>query len=87
MARQKISSIDFGTAEQSGGFFLLHCWSHAHGSRKYPIYDQHVHRAMTFICKGEREEIENWNDKKKVDAYLTKYLISSIASAITTRRR
>lgn len=29
---------------------------------------------MTFICKGEREEIESWNDKKKVDAYLTKYL-------------
>jgi hypothetical protein len=54
--------------------FLLHCWSHRHGSKKYPIYDQHVHRAMTFICKGEREESGGWSNKAKVNAYLTKYL-------------
>ena len=54
--------------------FLLHCWSHAHGSKKYPIYDQHVHRAMTFICKGECEENGGWSDEDKVKAYLTRYL-------------
>jgi hypothetical protein len=55
--------------------FLLHCWSHAQGSKKYPIYDQHVHRAMTFICcNGEREESGGWSDEEKVKAYLTRYL-------------
>jgi hypothetical protein len=54
--------------------FLLHCWSNAHGTNKYPIYDQHVHRAMTFICKGEREESGDWSDKVKVKAYLTRYI-------------
>src|SRR5260370_10886615 len=38
--------------------FLLHCWSRS----KYPIYDQHVYRAMTFICGKPREEIAGWSD-------------------------
>jgi len=54
--------------------FLLHCWSHGHGSKKYPIYDQHVHRAMSFVSNGEPEESGHWNDKKKVDAYLNRYV-------------
>ncbi|MDR3485871.1 MAG: hypothetical protein P4M05_13285 [Bradyrhizobium sp.] len=54
--------------------FLLHCWSHSYGDRKYPIYDQHVHRAMSYICEHRIEEIGEWNDAKKIDAYLNKYV-------------
>lgn len=50
--------------------FLLHCWSLA----KYPIYDQHVHRAMTFIRGMPREEIAGWSDRKKINAYLGEYV-------------
>jgi len=50
--------------------FLLHCWSKG----RHPIYDQHVHRAMNFICKGEIEEISKWNDQQKIKAYLDRYL-------------
>lgn len=50
--------------------FLLHCWSKG----KYPIYDQHVHRAMSFICLGKMEEIGTWSDKRKACSYLKRYL-------------
>jgi hypothetical protein len=50
--------------------FLLHCWSRA----KYPIYDQHVHRAMTFIRKEPPQEIAGWSDRKKIDAYREEYV-------------
>lgn len=53
--------------------FLLHCWSFWRGS-KYPIYDQHVHRAMTFICHGTKEEISGWSDQKKIEAYVNRYI-------------
>lgn len=47
--------------------FLLHCWSQS----KYPIYDQHVHRAMKFIQGRPRAEEEiDRNDSKKIHAYL-----------------
>lgn len=54
--------------------FLLHCWSHAAGKTKYPIYDQHVHRAMTVIGENRREEIVRWNDNQKIDSYLKRYV-------------
>jgi hypothetical protein len=50
--------------------FLLHCWSQS----KYPIYDQHVHRAMTFIRGKPHEEIAGWSDGKKINAYLGEYV-------------
>jgi hypothetical protein len=57
----------------SGGaiwrIFWLHCWQ----PTRFPIYDQHVHRAMALIESGEREEIPK-NDASKVRAYLDRYL-------------
>lgn len=50
--------------------FWLHCWQ----PTRFPIYDQHVHRAMSSIQTGEREEIDRWDDEPKVDAYVTRYL-------------
>lgn len=58
---------------QSGGaiwrIFWLHCWQ----PERFPIYDQHVHRAMSFIELGQREEIPQ-NDASKVRSYLERYL-------------
>jgi hypothetical protein len=54
--------------------FLFHCWSAWRGQKKYPIYDQHVHRAMNFI-KGEHlEEIGNWSDQDKISSYVRRYV-------------
>ncbi|MBN2211176.1 MAG: hypothetical protein JW709_07245 [Sedimentisphaerales bacterium] len=40
---------------------------------KYPIFDQHVYRAMIYIQKGDIEEIPN-GDKRKIAGYLNDYL-------------
>jgi hypothetical protein len=49
--------------------FWLHCWQPA----RFPIYDQHVHRAMRFIEAGVREEIPE-KEPDKIRAYLDQYM-------------
>lgn len=49
--------------------FWLHCWQ----PTRFPIYDQHVHRAMRFIQAGAREEIP-LRDALKVRAYIDQYM-------------
>jgi hypothetical protein len=49
--------------------FWLHCWQPA----RFPIYDQHVHRAMRFIEAGVREEIPG-KDPDKIRAYIDQYM-------------
>jgi hypothetical protein len=49
--------------------FWLHCWQPG----RFPIYDQHVHRAMVFIEQQRIEQIPA-RDSEKVRDYLTKYL-------------
>src|SRR6266511_1632125 len=49
--------------------FWLHCWQ----PRRFPIYDQHVHRAMRFIQDGVLEEIGG-TDRAKVRSYLDNYM-------------
>lgn len=49
--------------------FWLHCWQH----ERFPIYDQHVHRAMTFIKTGVCEEIPS-TEQRKVNAYCQEYV-------------
>lgn len=57
----------------SGGaiwrIFWLHCWQH----ERFPIYDQHVHRAMVFIEEQRVEEIPS-GDADKVGSYVQRYL-------------
>ena len=57
----------------SGGaiwrIFWLHCWQPA----RFPIYDQHVHRAMHFIQTGAKEEIST-RDSEKITSYIDQYL-------------
>lgn len=49
--------------------FWLHCWQ----PLRFPIYDQHVHRAMVFIQTGQLEEIPTY-DPRKIEAYVRRYL-------------
>src|ERR1022692_1085674 len=49
--------------------FWLHCWQPA----RFPIYDQHVHRAMRFMETGVREEIPA-KDQDKIRAYIDQYM-------------
>lgn len=52
--------------------FWLHCWRPS-----LPIYDQHVHRAMTFIKtydNGKTGELAKFNHDKKVQLYLDRYI-------------
>jgi hypothetical protein len=49
--------------------FWLHCWQPS----RFPIYDQHVHRAMRFIEAGVREEIPP-KDPDKIRAYIDQYM-------------
>lgn len=61
-------------ARFSGGgaiwrIFWLHCWQPA----RFPIYDQHVHRAMRFIEAGVLQEIPA-KDPDKILAYIDQYM-------------
>ncbi len=64
---------DFLSRFSNGGaiwrIFWLHCWS-----QRFPLYDQNVHRAMTFIEDGSEEELEGYADKEKIEFYLKRYL-------------
>ena len=50
--------------------FWLHCWY----PRRFPIYDQHVHRAMAFIGNGEIEELGEYGDEDKIRMYIERYI-------------
>ncbi len=49
--------------------FWLHCWC----PLRFPIFDQHVHRAMRFIQTEESKEIPT-KDPEKVLVYIRDYL-------------
>lgn len=67
------SASDFLRLFPHGGLiyriFWIHCWQ----PDRFPIYDQHVHRAMTFIEDGKPEELRG-SDTKKLRTYLDRYL-------------
>jgi len=69
-----ISARDFLQEFPNGGaiyrIFWLHCW---HPDR-YPIYDQHVHRAMNFIRQGRLDELSEYTDQQKIESYLGYYV-------------
>ena len=55
-----------------GGVIWRIFWVHLLTAGRFPIYDQHVHRAMRFI-QGFAEEIPK-NDNDKIRAYLYDYI-------------
>ena len=66
---QKFVRFSIDQVGQFGEYFWLHL---QHPSR-FPIYDQHVHRAMAFILAWKNIEIPNHNPQK-IRAYLDNYL-------------
>jgi hypothetical protein len=50
--------------------FWLHCWQ----PERFPMYDQHVHRAMAFIERGERDAKMPTTNRGKAKIYLEQYL-------------
>jgi len=68
------SADEFLQRFQNGGaiwrIFWLHCWQ----PQKFPIYDVHVHCAMTCIEDGTKEEISDLSDHLKIQFYLERYL-------------
>lgn len=50
--------------------FWLHCWQ----PEKFPIYDQHVHRAMIIIDSKDIPELNKMNDSKKISSYINNYI-------------
>jgi hypothetical protein len=69
-----VSAEDFLAVFPDGGriyrIFWLHCWY----PDRFPIYDQHVHRAMTYIQDGKPQELEKYTDAKVIESYLTRYI-------------
>ena len=58
---------------KSGGAIWRIFWIHCHYPKQYPIYDQHVHRAMAHIENWDDIEIPSYNPKK-IKLYLSKYI-------------
>jgi hypothetical protein len=55
-----------------GGAIWRIFWLHLQHPQNYPIYDQHVHRAMAYLLKFPQPEIPVHNPKK-VRGYLDSY--------------
>jgi hypothetical protein len=78
-----LSDLDTLTPEFAPDAFLAHFrtggaiwrifWLHCCRPDRFPIYDQHVHRAMTFIGRNP-EELDDKSDPEKVRLYLEQYL-------------
>ena len=64
----------FANHFSQGGAIWRIFWLHCHRPDEFPIYDQHVHRAMAFLQTGEIEEIPQQYDPRKIDAYIERYL-------------
>jgi hypothetical protein len=62
---------DFSNLSAVWRIFLLHIIK----PKKFPIYDQHIHRSFNFIHNLEWQSINNTiSDKKKLDFYYSIYL-------------
>jgi hypothetical protein len=67
LARKFLS--DFPNGGAIWRIFWLHCCN-----QRFPIYDQHVHRAMVFVEEGRFEELDTFSEEEVVEFYLTRYL-------------
>lgn len=67
------SASEFLEIFKQGGAIWRIFWLHLWAPDRFPIYDQHVHRAMTWIETGHGSEIPT-NDEHKVKSYLDRYI-------------
>lgn len=63
--------VDF--ISRSGGAIWRIFWLHCHDHDTYPIFDQHVYRAMRFLQTGNVMEVPVSN-KKKATCYVDEYV-------------
>lgn len=66
-------AVSFLERFSRGGAIWRIYWLHLWAPQRFPIYDQHVHRAMAWITQGAPEEVPR-RDKAKIRAYLEAYL-------------
>jgi hypothetical protein len=59
----------------TGGAIWRIFWLHCCHPERFPIYDQHVHRAMVYMKENRIEELDDKSDKEKIELYLTQYLV------------
>ena len=71
--QNNISLNDFFEKLGKGGTIWNIFFLHILLPTQYPIFDQHVYRAMVFIKTRKIEEIPN-NDKAKQQKYITEYI-------------
>ena len=69
-----ISAEEFLEEFPSGGPIWRIFWLHCCRPETFPIYDQHVHRAMAFIEGDGLGELAQRSDPEKVRLYLGRYL-------------
>ena len=72
--RREFAADFLGTFRTGGAIrriFWLHCWN-----ADFPLYDRHVHRAMTYIVeKGQAEELATIKgEDKQIACYVERYL-------------
>lgn len=71
---------------REGGAIWRIFWLHLQHPARFPIYDQHVHRAMAFIQGSDNSEIPSY-DPTKVRTYLGSYVEFFNSFALIDRRR
>jgi len=71
--KDNLSANDILAHFADGGAIWRIFWLHCFRPDQFPIYDQHVHRAMMFIQNGKAEEIPK-SDPRKINAYIGEYL-------------
>jgi hypothetical protein len=69
-----ISAEAFLAQFPSGGPIYRIFWLHCCYPNRFPIYDQHVHRTMTYLERGSADELEDYSAHRKIDVYLREYL-------------
>jgi hypothetical protein len=67
------SSVLLEFLNRPGGAIWRIFWLHVQHPRQFPIYDQHVHRAMAFLLGWKELEIPAHNPKSVVALYLDVY--------------
>lgn len=78
---------DFLRRFSKGGAIWRIFWLHLWQPHRYPIYDQHVHRAMRLIETGRAQEIST-SGPSKIRSYLDEYIpfIEARFAALDPRR-
>jgi hypothetical protein len=69
-----ISAEAFLDQFPTGGPIYRIFWLHCCYPNRFPIYDQHVHRTMTYLKTGSTDELEDYSPPRKIAMYLGEYL-------------